>query len=70
LFDRDILIQVAGLFPSVEIFPHMKVTSLHGCTVRLTTIHLAPDVIMEPKIGEETGQWDEHVERAQILKDR
>ena len=62
--------QVAGEFPSVEIFPHVKVTSLHGCTVRLTAIHLAPDVITEQRISEETGQWAQHVEHTQILKHR
>lgn len=59
-----------GLLPSVEMFPHVRVTSLHGCSLRLTTIHLAPDVIVKPRISEKTDELAQHVERNQISKDR
>jgi hypothetical protein len=64
------VIQVPGAVSSVEIIPHVKVTSLHGCRLRFTAVNLAPDVIMEPRISEERDQWAQHVERTQILKDR
>jgi hypothetical protein len=62
--------QLPGAVTPVDTLPHGKVTSLHGCTVRLTAVNLAPDVIMEPRISEETDQWAEQVERREILKDR
>lgn len=62
--------QVPGAVPSVDTLPDVKVTSLHGCSVRLTAVNLAPDVIMEPGISEETDQGVQHVERTQLLRDR
>jgi hypothetical protein len=62
--------QVPGAVPPVDTLQQVKVTSLHGCSVRFTAVNLAPDVIMEPRISEETDQWCQPVERIQIVKDR
>jgi hypothetical protein len=62
--------QVPGAVPSVDILPHVKVTSLHGCSVRLTAIHLAPDVILDRRISEQTDQKAQHEESTHILKNR
>jgi hypothetical protein len=61
---------VAGTFLSAELFPHMKVTSLYGCTLRLTIIVLAPDVILEPRISEEMVHLNQHGKNTLNLKDR
>jgi hypothetical protein len=63
------VLQVDGALPSVELLPDIKVTSLHGCTLRFTTIDLAPDVILNLSFNDTS----DHLTRQRgvpILKDR
>ncbi|XP_033608717.1 ionotropic receptor 21a isoform X2 [Cryptotermes secundus] len=62
----DQLPWVDGAFPSVGLFPDIKVTSLHGCSLRFTTIDLAPDVILNLSLSDKFERWKDSVDGIEV----
>jgi hypothetical protein len=69
-YEKVFILQIDGALPSVGLFPDVKVTSLYGCTLRFTTIDLAPDVILNLSFSDKSDHWTQQREGAPILKDR